>query len=235
MDANLTTMAPVAVVTGGNRGLGFEVCRQLQAIDYYVVLGSREGAAGREAAQLLGERVTGIQLDVTDQASVDAAAGWVLDRFGRCDTLVNNAGVGYDTDELASAADLARVERALETNLFGTWRVCLAFLPMLSRSPQARIVNVSSREASLTAMGGGKPGYHVSKTAQNALTRTLAAELHDRSILVNAISPGWTATDMGGRGGRPVADGAASIVWGVTLSEDGPSGGFFEDGQPVPW
>ena len=235
MNSDQQASSPVAVVTGGNRGIGLELCRQLEALGYEVVLGARDVAKGEEAARGLGERVTVRQLDVADQASVDAAAAWVEQRYGRCDVLVNNAGADYDTDALAASADLARVQRALETNLFGAWRTCLALLPLLRRSPRARIVNVSSREASLTDMGAGMPGYHVGKAALNALTRTLAAELRDERILVNAASPGWTATDMGGTGGRPIADGAASILWGVTLGDDGPTGGFFQDGQPLPW
>jgi NAD(P)-dependent dehydrogenase (short-subunit alcohol dehydrogenase family) len=227
--------APVAVVTGGNRGIGLELCRQLEALGYEVILGARDAAKGEEAARGLGDRVTARQLDVANQASVDAAAAWVEQRYRRCDVLVNNAGADYDTDAMASSADLARVKRALETNLFGAWRTCLALSPLLRRSARARIVNVSSREASLTDMGAGMPGYHVGKAALNALTRTLAAELRDEGILVNAVSPGWTATDMGGSGGRPIADGAASILWGVTLGDDGPTGGFFQDGQPLPW
>jgi NAD(P)-dependent dehydrogenase (short-subunit alcohol dehydrogenase family) len=235
MNVEQQASAPVAVVTGGNRGIGLELCRQLAALGYEVVLGARDAAKGQEAAQGLGERVTARQLDVADQASVDAAAAWVRQRYGRCDVLVNNAGADYDTDAIASNADLPRVQRALETNLFGAWRTSLALLPLLRRSPRARIVNVSSREASLHDMGAGMPGYHVGKTALNALTRTLAAELRDGNILVNAVSPGWTATDMGGSGGRPIADGAASILWGITVGDDGPTGGFFQDGQPLPW
>ncbi|HTE69452.1 MAG TPA: SDR family oxidoreductase, partial [Actinomycetes bacterium] len=142
------------------------------------------------------------------------------------------------TDAMAASADLARVHRAMETNLFGAWRICLALLPLLPllrESLHGRIVNASSSEASLADMGAGTPAYHVTKAALNALTRTLAAELRDSAVLVNAVSPGWTATDMGGSGGRPIAEGAASIVWGVTLPDDGPTGGFFQDGQPLAW
>ena len=225
----------VAVVTGGNRGIGLEVCRQLAQLGFLAILGARDAAKGQQAAEQLDGNVVARQLDVSNQTSVDAAAAWVTERYNRCDALINNAGVDYDTDATATDADLARVQRALETNVFGAWRTCQAFLAMLQRSPHPRIVNVSSREASLTEMGAGTPGYHVTKAALNALTRTLAAELQADRVLVNAVSPGWTATDMGGSGGRPIGDGAASIVWGVTLPDDGPTGGFFEDGQPLPW
>ena len=230
-----TTNLLVAVVTGGNRGIGFEVCRQLSEIGYRVVLGSRDLQQGEVATARLGLRdVHAVQVDVDDDASVTAAARWVAENLGCCDVLVNNAAIDYDTDQRASTADLGRVHRVVETNLFGAWRTTQAFLPLLRRSEHPRIVNVSSEAGSVTRMGAGPPGYQVSKAALNALTRTLAAELERDHILVNVVCPGWTATDMG-RGGRPVHDGAASVVWAVRLPDSGPTGGFFRDGQPVPW
>jgi len=225
----------VAVVTGGNRGIGVELCRQLAEDGFSVVLGSRDRARGEHAAQRLGRsEVIVAQLDVADDASVTRTAAFAAERFGRCDVLINNAAIDYDTDALASDADLDRVHRAMETNLFGAWRTTLAFLPLLRQSRQARIVNVSSEAGSLASMGAGPPAYQVSKAALNALTRTLAAELRSAGILVNAVCPGWTNTDMG-RGGRPVREGAASIMWAVRLPANGPSGGFFRDGEPLPW
>jgi NAD(P)-dependent dehydrogenase (short-subunit alcohol dehydrogenase family) len=228
---------PVAVVTGANRGIGLEVCRQLAELDYLVVLGSRDVEKGHRAAASLerADRVTVCQLDVADDRSVLAAAAWVTAELGRCDVLVNNAAILYDTWARADSADLGVVHEALETNLFGAWRATLALLPLLKQSARGRIVNVSSQGGSLASMGAGTPAYHVSKAALNALTRTLAAELRPAGVLVNAVCPGWTATDMGGGGGRPVAAGAASVVWAATLADDGPSGGFFRDGKPVPW
>jgi NAD(P)-dependent dehydrogenase (short-subunit alcohol dehydrogenase family) len=123
----------------------------------------------------------------------------------------------------------------METNLFGAWRTALALLPLLRQSPRPRIVNVSSGSGSLADMSAGTPAYSVSKAALNALTRILAAELRSERVLVNAVCPGWVATDMGGAGGRPVADGAASVTWAVLLGDDGPTGGFFRDGRPVAW
>ena len=231
----MDTEQPVALVTGANRGVGLEVCRQLAALRYEVVLGSRDASRGERAAAHLGGSVVARELDVSDQQSVDLAASWVRKTFGRCDVLVNNAAIDYDTDARASTADLARVRRAFETNVFGAWRTTLSLLDLLRASAHPRVVNVSSQAGSLSGMGGGTPAYGVSKAALNALTRTLAAELRPRRILVNAICPGWTATDMGGGGGRPVHDGAASVVWGVTLPDDGPTGGFFRDGRPLPW
>jgi NAD(P)-dependent dehydrogenase (short-subunit alcohol dehydrogenase family) len=228
--------AGVAVVTGANRGIGLEVCRQLADAGYAVVLGSRDLANGRRAADRLGlAAVVPCQLDVSDDGSVRAAAEWVTARYGRCDALVNNAAILYDTWARAESADLAVIHEAMETNLYGAWRTALAFLPLLRRSPHGRVVNVSSEAGSLAGMGAGTPAYQVSKAALNALTRTLAAELRPAGVLVNAICPGWVATDMGGPGGRPVAAGAASVVWGVLLPDDGPTGGFFRDGRPLRW
>jgi NAD(P)-dependent dehydrogenase (short-subunit alcohol dehydrogenase family) len=233
----MTPDSPVAVVTGANRGIGLEVCRQLGARGFRVLLGARDESKGQHAAAELradGANVTFLSLDVSDDASVANAVAAAAE-VGRCDVLVNNAAIYYDTDQRAASADLARVRDAIETNLFGAWRMTLALLPLLRRSPHPRVVNVSSEGGSLASMGGGTPGYHVTKAALNALTRTFAGELRGDRMLVNAVCPGWTATDMGGGGGRPVHDGAAGVVWAATLDDDGPTGGFFRDGRPLPW
>jgi NAD(P)-dependent dehydrogenase (short-subunit alcohol dehydrogenase family) len=221
----------VALVTGANRGIGLEVCRQLAERDYAVVLGARDLAKGEGAAGELSGEVRAIQLDVGDPESVRAAAAG-LDRL---DALVNNAAILYDTWQRGIDADLDQVRDAFETNVIGAWRVTQAVLPLLRRSPSARIVNVSSGAGALHDMGAGTPAYRTSKAALNALTRILAAELRSARILVNAICPGWVATDMGGAGGRPVAEGAAGIVWAATLPDDGPTGGFFRDERPIDW
>jgi NAD(P)-dependent dehydrogenase (short-subunit alcohol dehydrogenase family) len=216
----------VALVTGGNRGIGLEVCRQLARNGHEVILGSRDRAKGEAVAG--GLRV--VQLDVADDASVRRAA----EEIETLDILVNNAAILYDTWARGVTADLDEVHEALETNLFGAWRTTQAFLPQLRRSAHARVVNVSSEGGSLASMGAGTPAYSVSKAALNALTRVLAAELRADRVLVNTICPGWTDTDMG-QGGRPVAEGAASVVWACELPDDGPTGGFFRDGRPLPW
>lgn len=218
--------APVALVTGANRGIGLAVARGLAERGYRTIAGVRRPD---DAEVPSGGAVR--RLDVTDQASIDALAG----EFDRLDVLVNNAAIHYDTWQRASTADLDVVHEALETNLFGAWRACLDFLPLLRRSPRGRIVNVSSGAGSLSDMRGGTPAYKVSKAALNALTRILADELRGTGVLVNAVCPGWVATDMGGPGGRPVEEGAASVLWAVDLDDDGPTGGFFRDGCPVPW
>jgi len=225
----------VAVVSGANRGIGREVVRQLAGLGFTTILGSRSLEKGRAAAEGISGEVVVKQLDVSDDGSVRALADWVEREFGRLDVLVNNAGILYDTWQRALGADLDIVREALETNTFGPWRMCEAFLPLLRRSEHARIVNVSSEAGSLSSMGGGTPAYKTSKVALNALTRMLAAELRGTGILVNSVCPGWVATDMGGAGGRPVEDGAASVVWAATLPDDGPTGGFSRDGRPLPW
>jgi NAD(P)-dependent dehydrogenase (short-subunit alcohol dehydrogenase family) len=226
-------MTTVSLVTGGNRGIGREVGRQLAERGHTVVLTARSAPAAASAARPLNAEP--LPLDVTDPASVAAAARWTSDRYGKLDVLVNNAAITYDTWQRAAGADLAVVREAAETNLYGPWLMVQEFLPLLRASGHGRIVNVSSEAASLASMGSGTPAYTASKVALNALTRMLAAELRGDRILVNAVCPGWVATDMGGPGGRPVAEGAASVVWAAVLPDDGPTGGFFRDGHPLPW
>ena len=231
-------MGDVALVTGANRGLGLEVCRQLGRRGYAVVLGSRDEQKGRAAAEPLrraGMEVHVQRLDVADGRSVREAAAAVEHAIGRLDVLVNNAGILYDTWQRAAGADLHVVREAFETNMLGPWRATQAFLALLRKSKHGRIVNVSSGAGQLASLDGGTPAYALSKAAVNALTLMLAAELKPSRILVNAVCPGWVATDMGGTGGRPVEDGAAGIVWAATLPDDGPTGGLFRDGKPIPW
>ena len=223
----------VVVVTGANRGLGREVARQCAARGDTVVLGSRDLDAGRRAARDIG--AVPMALDVTDPAGLAAAAQEVERAVGRVDVLVNNAAVHYDTDQNALDVDLAVVREAIETNVLGAWQATLAFLPLLRSSAHPRVVMVSSEGGSLASMGGGTPAYSVSKAALNALTRVLAGDLRRDAVLVNAVCPGWTATDMGGPGGRPVAEGARSVLWAVDLLDGGPTGTFTRDGQPLRW
>jgi len=226
----------VALVSGGNRGIGLEVCRQLSGRGITVVMGSRDAEQGRSAAAELPEGVVVHQLDVADPESVERLARSVEEEFGRLDILVNNAAISNDEGQRGADADLDRVKEALEANLFGAWRLCEVAIPMMQRNGYGRIVNVSTGLASLEDMGGGSPGYRVSKTALNVLTRILASELRGSGILVNAVNPGWVQTDMGGSSAtRTVEEGAEALVWAATLPNNGPNGGFFRDREPVAW
>ena len=229
----------VALVTGANRGIGLEVTRQLARLGFTVILGSRDAASGEGAARPMceeGSRVVPQRLDVTEQASIDDVRRWAEESFGKLDVLVNNAAILYDSWQRAVGADLKVVREAFETNTLGPWRMCEAFIPLLRRSGHGRIVNVSSESGSLAGMGGGTPAYAVSKVALNALTRMLADELRGEGVLVNSVCPGWVATEMGGPDApRTVEEGAASVVWAATLPDAGPTGGFFRDGEPLPW
>ncbi|MDQ3970254.1 MAG: SDR family oxidoreductase [Thermoproteota archaeon] len=228
----------IALVTGGNRGLGFETCRQLAQLGLSVILSARDISKGEKAAKQLsdiGLDVVFYQLDVSNQNHINRVSEQIIQQFTRLDVLVNNAAILYDTWQNAINADLEVVNQAIITNLFGPWRLSQICIPIMKRNKYGRIVNVSSGAGSLYYMDGGTPAYSVSKAALNALTRILASELRGTGILVNSIDPGWVATDMGGRGGRPVEDGAKGIVWAATLPDNGPSGGFFFDSKPTPW
>jgi NAD(P)-dependent dehydrogenase (short-subunit alcohol dehydrogenase family) len=231
------------VVTGASRGIGLEVCRQLAALGYVVVLGSRDLRAAELAAKELdpnGDRIVPAHVEVDNSVNVEQLAQWIRERWGRVDAIVNSASTAPDQYAIAGTTDLSPVAEALDVNLFGAWRVIQALLPLLRSSPRPRIVNVSSEGGSIALMSGGRPAYSVSKAALNALTRMLAGELYRDGILVNAVCPG--STGDGGRGGaagrggsRSVAQGAASVVWAVTLPNGGPTGTFTRDGRELPW
>jgi NAD(P)-dependent dehydrogenase (short-subunit alcohol dehydrogenase family) len=231
--------ARIALVTGANRGIGLEVCRQLASRGFVVLLAARDAAKAKAAASKLAGvgTVEPMVMDVANARSIENAAAEVSKRYGHVDVVVNNAGINYDTWETVENADInGTVVETITTNLLGPWRVCQAFLELLRKSKAGRIVNVSSESGSLANMGAGPPAYQVTKAALNAMTRTLAGELRSAHILVNAVCPGWVATDMGGAGApRSVNDGAAGIVWAATLPDNGATGGFFRDGKPLPW
>jgi NAD(P)-dependent dehydrogenase (short-subunit alcohol dehydrogenase family) len=229
----------VALVTGANRGIGREVARQLAEGGYEVLLSARDEAKARSAADELAEEtgavVRPLTLDVADPRSISAAAERVRAEPGRLDVLVNNAGIGSDFGVAGVDPDFAAIQRALDTNFYGAYRLTVELLALLRQSEHPRIVNVSSGMGGVAEMGGWSPGYRVSKAALNAMTRILATELKDDGFLVNSACPGFVNTDMGGPMGatKPVKDGAAGIVWLATLGDDGPTGGFFRDGKPV--
>ncbi|MBI3890950.1 MAG: SDR family oxidoreductase [Candidatus Wallbacteria bacterium] len=233
---------PVAVVTGGNRGIGYEVCRQLAKLGLTVVLTGRNEEQAKTASQELQKEklmVCHYQLDVADQASVDRLAVFVAERMGRLDALVNNAGVFLDPHEASSGAlesSAQRLASTFDTNCIGAFRLTQALAPAMIRNGGGRVVNVSSGLGQLSEMAGGYPAYRISKAALNALTRVLADELRDRKVLVNSVCPGWVKTDMGGPDAeRTVEAGADGIVWAATLPPNGPTGGFFRDRQPIAW
>jgi len=221
----------VALVSGANRGIGREIAHQLAGDHGFLVLAGARDPASVETA----EGVRGVPLDVTDQSSVQALAREVQADPGRLDVLVNNAGI-YGSYESVGEYDLDEAHRVLETNTFGPWRLTQALLPLLRRSGHPRIVNVSSGSGQLSDMNGGGAAYRVSKTALNALTRVLANDERRNGVLANTMCPGWVRTDMGGSGApRSVEEGADTAVWLATLSDDGPSGGFFRNREPIPW
>ena len=229
----------VAVVTGANRGIGFEICRQLARRGIRTILTSRDEAKGQAARQELAEEGLDVgyhQLDVTDPESVQRLAAYIKQEYGRLDILVNNAGIAIDKGTGVLHTDLDTLRRTMETNLYGPLRLCQALVPLMRRRKYGRIVNMSSSMGQLSTMGSEAPSYRMSKTALNALTCILAAYLQGTGILVNNMCPGWVRTDMGGRSAsRSVEEGADTAVWLATLPGDGPTGGFFRDRTPIPW
>ncbi len=225
----------IAVVTGANRGIGLEICRQLTKTGMYVILTARDAAKATAAADQIA--VESRQLDVDNDESVRTFGRWITETHGRCDVLVNNAGVMLDPrGSRVLDAKIETFRATLETNLLGPLRMMQAIIPMMKKQGYGRIVNMSSGQGQLSEMGVGTPAYRVSKTALNALTRTTAADLHASGILVNAMCPGWVRTDMGGSGApRSVEQGADTAVWLATLPDNGPSGSYFRDRKPLPW
>jgi NAD(P)-dependent dehydrogenase (short-subunit alcohol dehydrogenase family) len=232
----------IALITGANKGIGYETARLLGERGATVLLGARDPGRGQAAASELG--ATWLRLDVTDPATIEAAAKWIDESYGRLDVLVNNAGIALEWDEPPDRLPQAKLRQTYEVNVFGVVAVTNAMLPLLRRSPAGRIVNMSTSFGSLTyASTAGQPAsepaflaYKSSKAALNSLTVQYANLVRDNGIKVNAGCPGYCATDMNGHSGyRSAAQGAAIAVRLATLPDDGPTGGFFDDDGPIPW
>lgn len=238
----------IALITGANKGIGFETARRIGQHGHVVLLGARDRARGEAAAATLKEEGIDahfLHLDVADRTTILAAAQDIENRFGKLDILVNNAGVGSPLDGPVGKADLSEVRRLFETNFFGALEVTQALLPLLKKAPAARIVNVSSGLGSLAR--NSDPdwehsavqmiGYNGAKAALNMATVLLAKELKNTGIKVNSVAPGYTGTDLngGGPGAQTVEEGAEASVLAALLPDDGPTGGFLGRKEPEPW
>jgi NAD(P)-dependent dehydrogenase (short-subunit alcohol dehydrogenase family) len=236
----MSEVVRVAVVTGGNRGMGLETCRQLAQRGLRVVLTSRDVEKGKAAVAELsaaGLEVEFHPLDVTRDESVAALVAYLEERHGRLDVLVNNAGAAFEPfGSSFFDASLETVRKSFEVNTLGAVRCCRALVPLMKRNGYGRVVNVSSGMGQLSDMNGGSPGYRISKAGLNALTKLLSDELADSHIKVNAVCPGHVKTDMGGpHASRTVEEGVDTTVWLATLRDDGPTGSFFRDCKAIPW
>jgi NAD(P)-dependent dehydrogenase (short-subunit alcohol dehydrogenase family) len=229
----------IAVVTGANKGLGFETCRELLSRGYRVVLTARDPAKGERAVESLkktGGQIAFQALDTVDPNSIGKACHAILEKWEKVDVLVNNAGIFPDVPEGTFQSKIDTLRLALETNTLGAFQLCQRLLPVMKKQGYGRVVQVSSGMGQLAEMGGGYPAYRLSKTALNAVTCLFAAEMKGTGVLVNSVCPGWVRTDMGGAAAsRSLTEGVYGIVWAATLPEDGPTGGFFRDGKAIPW
>ena len=237
----------VGLVTGANKGIGFEIARQLAAQEIIVLIGARDPQRGLKAQEELmsqGLEARFVQLDVTDPLSIQAAVGRIKDDFKRLDILVNNAGILIDPHTDIRELSLTILQNTLETNAFGPLLLSQACLPVMEAKHYGRIVNMSSTMGSLAEIAGPdslyaeirSPAYRLSKTVLNAITVMLAGEMRGTNILVNSACPGWVRTELGGtRAPLSPEQGADTPVWLATLPDGGPTGGFFRDRQPIPW
>ncbi|MBI4396905.1 MAG: SDR family oxidoreductase [Elusimicrobia bacterium] len=231
-----------ALVTGANRGIGFEICRQLARKGLRVVLASRNEPKGREACDKLRQEGLEVDLrvlDVKNFESIQKTRDSLIEKYGRLDVLVNNAGILLDSPGFDSSLFDTRpetVRQTVETNLIGPLILCQMFVPLMREKGYGRVVNISSGSGQFSEMEAGSPAYSLSKTALNALTKLLSLELQGTDVLVNAMCPGWVRTDMGGPSApRSPEQGADTAVWLATLPKGGPQGSFFRDRKPIPW
>jgi NAD(P)-dependent dehydrogenase (short-subunit alcohol dehydrogenase family) len=237
----------IALITGANKGIGYEVARQLGKQKCTVLVGARDAKLGQEAAAKLkqdGIDARFVKLDVTRRDTIEAARAQIEKDFGRLDILINNAGIADRADGPPSRADIDAVGRTLQTNFVGALAVAQAMLPLIRKSAAGRIVNVTSELGSIT--GFCDPnwkfaqvkfiGYSASKAAMNMMTAQLAAELRDTSIKVNSVNPGYTATDLNNnQGSQTIEEGSAETIRAALFGDDGPTGQFLEAGGTLPW
>lgn len=229
-------MQKIAIVTGGNRGIGFEICRQLARMGIKVILTARDEGKGKDAVRKLqyeGLDVVFYSLDITDEQSIKRLAGWVERTFNRIDILINNAAINIDEDCTALKADINKIKETMETNVYGPLRLCQALVPIMRKNNFGRIVNVSSGAGALNEMTTGSPGYRISKTALNVITKLLGNELVATNITVNSLCPGRIRTDMNPNGERSVEQGADTAIW--LADENVETGKFFRDRKEIPW
>lgn len=236
----MKTKNRTAVITGANRGIGFECARQLLDAGVAVILTARERASGESACEQLNQRRPGmarfVAMDVTDPESVRGAAAQVLEMAPSIDILINNAGILEDWDASILDTDERFLHNAFDTNALGPLRVTRALLPGLRSAPNARVINVSSAAGQLSTMRDWAPSYGVSKAALNAITVQLATALKSDSIAVNAVSPGWVRTEMGGeQAPRSIEEGASGIVWLATEAPTDLTGAFLRDQERLDW
>lgn len=229
----------VALVTGGNRGIGYELVKQLALKGFKVILASRDPEMGHEAVQKLMDSnldVSFVEIDVDNQESIGQAAITVNKRFGRLGVLINNAGVYLDKNEKLLAMDPGILEKTMATNFFGVYHVIRSFIPLMEKQGYGRIINVSSDYGAMSEMSyPGVGAYKLSKFALNGLTRLVAAEING-DIKINAVDPGWVSSDMGGPSAtRTPKQAAESILWLATIGPEGPNGAFFRDGKRIDW
>ncbi|MFZ6030419.1 MAG: SDR family oxidoreductase [Chloroflexota bacterium] len=235
-------MKSIALVSGANRGIGFEVCRQLGQAGFQVILTSRNRTLGEEAAGTLakeGLQIIYHQLDVTKLDEIEETSKFVSQQFDRLDILINNAGVNLDGEKDINEIDAALIEDTLKVNFYGPLHLTRTFLPLMQKHNYGRIVNVSSSGGSLSTMAtmaGKIPAYRISKAALNAQTRLIASAVKDYNIKVNAMCPGRVKTRMGGEDARrSPRESIDTILWLATLPASGPTGGFYKDRKKLPW
>jgi len=228
----------IAIVTGGNRGIGYEVCKELARVGCNVVLTCRNEVEGRRALSKLGsgDKIVFHKLDVTDINEIEMLRDWIVATYGRLDILINNAGVYLDEGVSVFEVDEKTMRDTLEANFYGAFRMCRAFVPLMQKNGYGRIVNVSSGYGAMSEMGGKVAAYRISKAALNTLTLIMAQELRDSNIKVNAVCPSWVSTEMGGNMAPVTPEAAANdIVHFAILGENGQTGGFFRYKKPIPW